>query len=263
MVIGPKDIQSTVSESEAAALKAVNLLREGVINIQPEKAFLTLDPNPTEGCGNCQRCIQICPTEAIMFKKGKIFFDEITCIGCGACVPVCPVNAIDLQSITNKQLQASIDGILECDEEIRIIAFTEREIAYTAADIAGVNRLSYPSSIRIVQVPSTSRVSFKDILHAFSSGADGVMLLEAPEEGPMGTIHLLAGKKADEYSNLLSEIDPDLPIRLWFSKIYVPDWRKLVNIFQTFDTIIKDEGKLSQELRNGMKLASFGNNSKK
>jgi heterodisulfide reductase subunit A len=257
MVLGPKDIQSTVSESEAAALKAVNLLREEVINIQPEKAFLTLDPHPTEGCDNCQRCIQICPTEAIQFKEERISFDEVTCIGCGACVPVCPVNAIDLQSITNQQLRASIDGILEDDEEVKIIAFTEREIAYTSADIAGVNRLSYPSSIRIVEVPSTSRVSFKDILYAFASGADGVMLLEAPEEGPMGSIHLLAEERADEYSNLLSEIDPDLPVRLWFSKVYVPDWRKLVNIFQTFDIIVKDEGKLSQELRNIMKQASF------
>jgi len=149
MVIGPKDIQSTVSESEAAALKAVNLLREGVINIQPEKAFLTLDPNPTEGCGNCQRCIQICPTEAIMFKKGKIFFDEITCIGCGACVPVCPVNAIDLQSITNKQLQASIDGILECDEEIRIIAFTERDSFSRATSIRWQLNSSIIASSRI------------------------------------------------------------------------------------------------------------------
>jgi len=261
MVLGPKDIQSTVSESEAAALKAVNLLREGVINIQPEKAFLTLDSPSTEICNNCQRCIQICPTESIKLKKGKISFDEITCIGCGACAAICPVNAIDLQSISNKQLRASIEGILEDGEDIKIIAFTEREIAYTAADIAGVNRLSYPSSIRIVQVPSTSRVSFKDILYAFTSGADGVMLLEAPGEGPMGRIHLLAKKKADEYSNLLSEIDPDLPVRLWFSKVYVPDWRKLVNIFHTFDIIVKDEGKLSQDLRNRINQASLSTSS--
>jgi len=262
MVLGPKDIQSTVSESEAAALKAVNLLQESFLNVEPNKAFLRIEPNLPDGCDSCQRCIQICPTEAIKIKNESITIDEMTCMGCGACVPICPSNALDLQTLTNRQLQAWINGILEGEEEVKIMAFTEMEIAYTAADIAGVNRLSYPPSIRIIPVPSTSRISFRDILYAFASGADGVMLLEAPEEGPMGQIHLLAEKKAEEYSNLLSEIDLDLPVRLWFSKVYVPDWRKLVNIFHTFDTIVKDEGKLNLELRNGIKERIKGANLK-
>lgn len=60
--------------------------------------------------------------------------------------------------------------------EPTILAFCCRHCAYAAADLAGVMRLKYPPSVRIVEVPCSGRVEVGDILHALEHGADGVMV---------------------------------------------------------------------------------------
>jgi len=136
---------------------------------------------------------------------------------------------------------------------IKILAFVEKEIAYTAVDLAGLARLSYPSSIRIISLPSLSRLKLSHLKYAFANGADGVMLLEAPEhEGPYGLAHVISEKRADDYKWELDDLDVD-SVRLWFSRVYVPDWRKLERIFTTFHSLIEDEGSLENEVREGLR----------
>jgi len=55
-----------------------------------------------------------------------------------------------------------------------IIAFLCNWCSYGAADLAGVNRLQYPPTFKVVRVPCSGRISPKLILQAFRSGADGV-----------------------------------------------------------------------------------------
>jgi F420-non-reducing hydrogenase iron-sulfur subunit len=62
------------------------------------------------------------------------------------------------------------------DFEPQILAFCCRHCAYAAADLAGVMRLSYPSSIRIVELPCSGKVDIVQVLHAFERGIDGVMV---------------------------------------------------------------------------------------
>ena len=235
MASGPKDIQSSVAEAEGAALKAINFVQENVI-IEPEKAFIK-DLNACDGIG---KCVEVCPVDALSIENGKVEIRRLICNGCGACVAVCPHNVLDLQGLTEEQLQAQIKGILaDSEAEIKILAFVEKEIVYTAADITGVSRINYPSSIRIITVPSISRLKLDHILYAFENGADGVMLLEAPEhEGLLGKAHLIAEEKAEKYMDKMEEHDID-EMRLWFGRIYVSDWRKLPKTFETFDTVVK------------------------
>jgi coenzyme F420-reducing hydrogenase delta subunit len=58
--------------------------------------------------------------------------------------------------------------------EPQIIAFCCKYCAYAAADLAGSMRLSYPSNVKITQVPCTGRVDIVHLLRAFENGADGV-----------------------------------------------------------------------------------------
>lgn len=60
--------------------------------------------------------------------------------------------------------------------EPKIVAFCCNWCAYSAADLAGVSRLQYPSGIRIIRVMCSSRVNPNFILTAFHLGADGVLL---------------------------------------------------------------------------------------
>jgi heterodisulfide reductase subunit A len=102
-----------------------------------------------EFCDACGDCVEACPESAITIEAEKALINEITCTGCGACIPTCPHNALDQQGVTDAQLNAQIKGILEASEsEVKILAFAERQVAYTAIDLAGLARLSYPSSIR-------------------------------------------------------------------------------------------------------------------
>ena len=98
------------------------------------------------------------------------------------------------------------------------------------------------------------------ILYAFAHGADGVMVLEAPEkEAPLGRAHIIAEDRIMEYRDMIEDYGID-GIRLWFSRVYVPDWRKLAKIFKTFETIIKDEGHLENEVKREL-LELFNSNS--
>jgi len=248
MVIGPKDIQSTTAEAEAAAMKAVNFLSRAR-RVEPNKAFL-IDEDLCDGCG---RCVEICPEGAITLEGGKAVINEVVCSGCGACIPECPREALDQHGLSEEQLKAQIRGILEGSEaEIKILAFLEETVVYTAADLAGLARLSYPSSIRILPLPSMSRLKMSHLLYAFAHGADGIMMLEAPEkEGPYGRAHVISEERAEEYQYEIEDHDVD-GFRLWYSKVFVPDWRKLEKIFRTYDTLIRDEGPLDQEVREAL-----------
>jgi heterodisulfide reductase subunit A len=248
VVVGPKDIQSTTAEAEGAAMKAVNFL-SGERVIEPNKAYL----DRPELCDACGDCVKACPESAITIEAGKALINEIMCTGCGACIPACPHNALDQQGLTESQLKAQIKGTLEASEsEIKILAFAERQVAYTAIDLAGLARLSYPSSIRIIPLPSLARLKLDHLLTAFAYGADGIMFLEAPEhEGPYGNAHVISEERADDYRWELEDHDVD-SVRMWFSRVYVPDWRKLERIFQTFHNMIKDEGPLEDDVRESL-----------
>lgn len=88
-----------------------------------------------------------------------------------------------------------------------IVAFCCHYCAYTAADMAGSMRLSYPSNVKIVRVPCSGKVDVQHILQAFQHGADGVYVAGCLE----GDCHFKNGNiKAAQHvalaKKLLSEI---------------------------------------------------------
>jgi heterodisulfide reductase subunit A len=251
MATGPKDIQTTVSEAEGAAMKAVNFV-SAKKEIEPNKAYVI-----PELCTGCRECVEICPEDAITIVDEKAVIDDLACTGCGMCIPICPENAIDMQSYSEEQLLAQIRGTLKGSKaDMKILVFVEKELVYTAADIAGVSRLTYPSSVRFIPLPSNARLKLLYILYAFANGADGVMFLEAPEEeGPVPEAHKAAERLIEEYQEVLED-DYDIDSsRLWFSRIFVPDWRKLATVFDSFHQMIEDLGPITAEERKELMQA--------
>ena len=57
-----------------------------------------------------------------------------------------------------------------------IVGFFCKWCSYTAADLAGVSRNKYPSTVRIIRVMCSSRVDPNMVVTAFLNGADGVMI---------------------------------------------------------------------------------------
>lgn len=60
--------------------------------------------------------------------------------------------------------------------EPRIVAFLCNWCSYAGADLAGISRIQYPASIRVIRVPCSGRVDPFHILKALQSGADGVLV---------------------------------------------------------------------------------------
>ncbi len=91
--------------------------------------------------------------------------------------------------------------------EPTVIAFACTYCAYTAADLAGSLRLSYPANVRIVKLTCSGRVEPIHILKAFEAGADGVFVAGCQP----GDCHFLEGnirgKKWVTYTKkLLAEV---------------------------------------------------------
>jgi len=55
-----------------------------------------------------------------------------------------------------------------------IVAFCCHYCAYTAADMAGSQRLPYPPNVKIIRVPCSGKVDAIHLIKAFEMGADGV-----------------------------------------------------------------------------------------
>ncbi len=62
------------------------------------------------------------------------------------------------------------------DFEPTIIAFVCNWCTYTAADLAGTSRLSYPKNVRLIRVMCTGMVDSQYVIKALLEGADGVLV---------------------------------------------------------------------------------------
>ncbi len=247
--VAPKDIRDSVSEAWGAAAKVNEFLGEGEVKIKPEKVQVNLDL-----CNGCGRCVEVCPVEAIRLENGKAVVDVYACNGCGACIPECEPGALDLKNSTEKQLYAQIEGILkEKTDKPVILAFLDDETAYTTADLLGSTRDFYPTSIRIVRVPSSARVGLKHILYAFAYGADGVLLADGGEgSGSYPEVAKITEKRQREYKGFMRKYRIE-PLRLRSTEVYISAPRFLGEVFRVFASTIEERGKLSDQVREKIK----------
>jgi len=58
----------------------------------------------------------------------------------------------------------------------KIVAFFCNWCTYTASDLAGVSRLRYAPSTRVIRVMCSGRIDPEFIMEAFAQGADGVLI---------------------------------------------------------------------------------------
>lgn len=91
--------------------------------------------------------------------------------------------------------------------EPEIVAFTCHYCAYAAADLAGIMRLQYPTSIRIIKLPCTGAIDVLHILKAFEQGADGIFVAGCLEGG----CHFMEGnlrakKRVERTKHILDKV---------------------------------------------------------
>jgi len=85
----------------------------------------------------------------------------------------------------------------------KIVGFLCNWCSYAGADLAGVSRIQYPPTLRIVRVMCSGRVHPVFILEAFRRGADGVLVAGCHH----GDCHYLTGNyKAENRVLLLKKV---------------------------------------------------------
>ncbi len=243
--LSPKDVRDTVSDALGAAAKASLFLKDEYISTSPEKAYVI-----QELCDGCGVCIQTCSVNAITMQEGKAKINPFMCTGCGACIPVCPREAIDFKNSTTKQIIAHLKGVLmdKAPDEVRIVAFVEKNVGYTGMDFLGLDRVNYPENIRIVPVPSTAILGFKHLLYAFAFGADGILVIE----GQQDVDEKFTKKRMMEMGRSLAEVDIK-SMRVRYSYVPLPVYKKAADLFIKFTERIKKFGPLPAEKRDTIK----------
>jgi heterodisulfide reductase subunit A len=174
-VQGPKDVREALAQGLATASKAAALLAKDHIEKEPITAQLD-----AEKCIFCGRCVPVCPFGAIEMlgpvKEGPINFIEAACQGCGTCAAECNYEAIVMPYFTTEQIMAQIDAALAERPDEKVLIFACNWCSYAGADQAGVEKIQYPSSARIIRSMCSGRLEEGFIARAFELGAGAVLV---------------------------------------------------------------------------------------
>lgn len=115
-----------------------------------------------------------------------------------------------------------------------IVAFLCNWCGYAGADLAGVSRFQYPTSIKIIRVMCSGRVDPVFILRAFENGADGVLVCGCH----INDCHYLSGnlkaeKRVEKTKQLLKTIGLN-PDRLRLEWVSAAEGAKFASVVKDF-----------------------------
>ncbi len=126
--------------------------------------------------------------------------------------------------------------------EPRIVAFLCRWCSYAGADLAGVSRLSYPPTTRVILVPCSSRISSYHIIKALMEGADGVLVSGChPGDCHYLTGNLLARRKFIVLKRLLNYLGVE-DARVQFSWISASEGEEFATLIREITEKVRNVG---------------------
>ena len=128
--------------------------------------------------------------------------------------------------------------------EPKIVGFLCNWCSYTGADLAGMSRMKYEPNVRIVRVMCSGRVDPTFILHAFSEGADGVLVAGCHP----GDCHYIEGnyktmRRMPLVNQLLKGLGID-PRRFQLHWISAAEGDKFAEVVNTFTETLREIGPL-------------------
>ena len=170
----PKDVKDSVTQAGAAAARAGALLNAGKVTVESITAVVDDDL-----CNACGLCSLVCPYGAITADKAtktKAHVVEAACAGCGNCSATCAFGAISMRHFTDAQIMSQVDTLLANNRMEKVIVFACNWCSYAGGDTAGISRMQYPASNRLIRTMCSARVDESFIKRAFRKGAPVVLV---------------------------------------------------------------------------------------
>jgi len=137
----------------------------------------------TSKCVGCDKCIFICPYEAIEAEPlatPKIDFEK--CVGCGACALVCPHFAIQLKNSEYESTSAQLSQQSKILNKLKaksaspsILVFCCSWAEFSALDTFTKGNL--PRNATLLEIPCFKGLDPMHVVEAFYLGFDGVLAI--------------------------------------------------------------------------------------
>ncbi len=132
------------------------------------------------GQPGCTRCLDVCPTGAIIPAGETVSIDPLVCAGCGGCSAVCPSGAADYTLPQSDDSRMRMEAMLTAYSEAggaapRILIHDEREGRALIAMAARYGR-GLPAAVIPFAVNEVTQVGHDLMIAAFGMGAGQVAI---------------------------------------------------------------------------------------
>ncbi|MFB0545839.1 MAG: 4Fe-4S binding protein, partial [Anaerolineae bacterium] len=215
--LGPKDVRDSITEAMAAAAQTSAFLGRGEVVLEPTYVAINY-----ARCDGCEKCLDACPSDALVKEEGRVKVEVTSCTGCGFCIPACPTGALDYVLGSEAELMAQIDEILSDDPRRAVLCFLDKGIPYAVLDRLATERRSYPAETQMILVPSVARIKLDHLRHIFSRGCRDVAMIYSEMDDEL---EKALRKRIKGYKELVE--DEFGPQRIALFKVYAPQHEKL------------------------------------
>lgn len=250
-VRAPMDGAHAEDDATGAALKAiqsVELAAQGAA-VHPRAGDLSFPSFFLQRCTQCKRCTEECPFGTLDEDvKGTPQLSAYRCRRCGVCMGACPERIISFKNYSVDMIASMIKAIEvpdEDEEKPRVLIFMCENDAYPALDVAGLNRVHYDPSVRIVPLRCLGSLNIVWIADALSGGIDGVMLIGC-KYGDDYQCHFvqgseLANRRLENVKETLSRLQLESE-RIQLTQLAINEYGKLPALIDGFMERIRELG---------------------
>ncbi|MGL5117499.1 MAG: 4Fe-4S binding protein, partial [Beijerinckiaceae bacterium] len=129
----------------------------------------------------CTRCLDLCPTGAIMPAGDHVAISAEICAGCGACAAACPTGAANYAlpktDALLSRLRALVTTYREAGGADAVVLFHDREHGADLIDALARFGDGLPANILPVEVNEVTQIGIEAVAAVFAWGAAGVRFL--------------------------------------------------------------------------------------